>query len=66
MHVSLTDEHYLMLEILSDGPLPAIPEFDRYTERLVAVGLIARGVDAKWVITRLGKIMLERQHAQLH
>jgi hypothetical protein len=66
MNVSLSNDHYLMLEILSDGPLSSSPELDRYTERLAAMSLIARDADAKWKITRLGEAMLERQHAQLH
>ena len=36
MRITLTDEQHLMLELIADKPLPAIPEIARYTGVLAA------------------------------
>ena len=40
MRVTLTDEQHLILELIADKPLPAIPEIARYTSVLAAANLI--------------------------
>ena len=40
MRITLTDEQHLMLELIADKPLPAIPEIARYTGVLAAARLI--------------------------
>ena len=52
--------------LIADGPVPAIPELDRYTAPLRATALIALTDEAKWRITQLGEAMLEQQDHRLH
>lgn len=66
MRSRLTEEQRLMLELIADGPVPAIPELDRYTAPLRATALIALTDEAKWRITQLGEAMLEQQDHRLH
>ena len=66
MRFRLTDEQQLMLELIADGPLFAIPEIERYTAALAATKLIALADNTKWTITKLGEAMLERRHCTLH
>jgi hypothetical protein len=66
MHFRLTVEQCLMLELIADGPLLAIPEIDPYTAVLAATKLIALSDHTTWTITKLGEAMLERQHCPLH
>jgi hypothetical protein len=66
MRFRLTDEQQLLLELIADGPLDAIPEMDRYTHVLAATELIALGDDTRWTITKLGEAMLERLRCSLH
>ena len=40
MRIALTDEQHLMLELIADKPLAAIPEIARYTGVLAAARLI--------------------------
>ena len=40
MRITLTDEQHLMLELIADKSLPAIPEIARYTGVLAAARLI--------------------------
>jgi hypothetical protein len=55
-----------MLELIADGPVPAIPELERYAAPLRAIKLIALTDEIKWQITQLGEAMLERRHHRLH
>jgi hypothetical protein len=66
MRINLTDEQHLMLELIADGPVPAIPELERYTAPLRATQLIALTDETRWQITQLGEAMLERRHHRLH
>ena len=66
MRINLTDEQNLMLELIADGPVPAIPELERYTAALRATKLIALTDEIKWQIPQLGEAMLERRHHRLH
>jgi hypothetical protein len=58
MRFELTDEQHLMLELIADKPLPAIPEIARYTSVLAAARLIELTEEKRWKVTRLGKAML--------
>ena len=66
MRFDLTDEQHLMLELIADAPVPAIPELERYTAPLTATKLIALTDEIKWQITQLGEAMLEQRHHRLH
>jgi hypothetical protein len=66
MRFRLTPEQQLMLELIADGSLAAIPEIERYTATLAATKLIALVDDTKWTITKLGEAMLESQRCTLH
>lgn len=66
MHVTLTDEQHLMLEIIADTPLAAIPEIARYTNVLAAARLIELTPKAQWRITRLGQTMLAPRGYWVH
>ena len=59
MRIALTDEQHLMLEMISEKPLPAIPEIARYTGALAAARLIELTADKRWKLTQRGEIMLE-------
>jgi hypothetical protein len=59
MRVTLTDEQHLMLELIADKPLPAIPEIARYTNVLAAARLIELTLESRWTVTRRGEAMLE-------
>ena len=59
MRVTLTDEQHLMLELIADKPLPAIPELARYTSVLAAANLIELTGERRWKLTRRGEAMLE-------
>jgi hypothetical protein len=59
MRITLTDEQHLMLELIADKPLPAIPEIARYTGVLVAARLIELTAESQWTLTSRGKAMLE-------
>ena len=62
----LTHEQYLMLELIADRPVPAIPELQRHTTQLATAKLIALTSDVQWQITQLGKAMLERMQHPVH
>jgi hypothetical protein len=66
MRFRLTDEQQLLLELIADRPLAAIPEIERYIAVLAATKLIALAADTTWTITKLGKAMLERKSCKLH
>ena len=66
MSFVLTDEQRLMLELIADRPVPAIPELQRYATPLAATKLIALTGDAEWQITQLGNAMLERMQHRVH
>jgi hypothetical protein len=66
MRFRLTDEQEIVLQLVADGPLRAIPELEPHTARLAATNLIALADNATWTITNLGEAMLERQHCPLH
>ena len=53
MRVTLTNEHHLMLELIADKPLPAIPEIARHTSVLAAAHLIELTAESRWTLTRL-------------
>src|SRR5262249_5561106 len=63
---SLTDEQQVMLELIADGPVLAVPELEPVTAPLLATRLIALTDEAKWQITRLGEVMLEKRRHRLH
>ena len=58
MPVTLSDDHYLMLELIADKPIAALPEIACYTNVLAAARLIELTRDAKWQLTQLGKAMM--------
>ena len=66
MRVTLTDEQHLMLELIADEPISAIPEMARYTSVLAAARLIELTLEKKWQVTRLGKAMMEPRGYWVH
>ena len=66
MRNTLTDEQHLMLELIADKPLPAIPEIARYTSILAAARLIELTADCRWTLTRRGEAMLEPRGYWVH
>jgi len=66
MSFALSDEEHLILELIADRPIPAVPEIQRYTAPLAATKLIALTHEIEWQITPLGKAMLERTQQRLH
>jgi hypothetical protein len=66
MRVTLTKEHHLMLELIADKPLPAIPEIARYTSVLAAARLIELTAESRWTLTHRGKAMLEPRGYWVH
>jgi hypothetical protein len=65
MH-TLTPEQHLMLELIADNPIPAIPEVARYTSILAAARLIELTPELLWRITQLGEATLESRGPWLH
>ena len=55
MRITLTDEQHLMLELIADKPLLAIPEIARYTSVLAAARLIELTAERRWTLTHRGK-----------
>ena len=66
MTFKLTEQQHLMLELIAERPVPAIPEIEHYTAALEATKLITLMDEAEWQITRLGEAMLERLQHTLH
>ena len=66
MPLKLTDQQHVMLELIAERPVPAIPEIEHYTAALKATELITLMDEAEWRITRLGEAMLERLRHTLH
>jgi len=65
MSFALTNEQLVILELIADRPVPAIPEIQRYTAPLAANKLITLTGEVEWQITLLGKAMLERMEHRL-
>jgi len=65
MSFALTNEQLVILELIAHRPVPAIPEFQRYTVPLAANKLITLTGEIEWQITLLGKAMLERMEHPL-
>jgi hypothetical protein len=66
MRIELTDEQHLMLELIADEPLPAMPEIARYTNVLAEARLIELTAERRWKVTRHGKAMLETRTYWVH
>jgi hypothetical protein len=66
MYFSLTEEQHLVLELIADGSVLAIPELERYTAPLRKNRLIVLTDEIKWQITQVGEAMLEQRHHRLH
>jgi hypothetical protein len=66
MHVTLTDEQHLLLELIAEKPLPANPKIARYTSVLAAARLIEKTAEQQWKVTRLGEAMLEPRNYWVH
>jgi hypothetical protein len=66
MSFVLTEEQRLLLEVIADRPVPAIPALQRHTAPLAARKLIALTGDIEWQITLVGKAMLERMEHVVH
>jgi hypothetical protein len=66
MSFKLTDQQHLILELIAERPIPAIPEIECYLAPLEATKLITLMDEAEWRITQLGEAMLERLLHRLH
>ena len=66
MPLKLTDHQHLMLELIAERPVPAIPEIEHYVAALEAIELITLMDEVEWRITRLGEAMLERLQQTVH
>jgi hypothetical protein len=66
MRFSLTDEQQVMLELIADGPIQAIPELEPLTAPLLATRLVILTEEANWQITGLGEAMLEKRQHRSH
>jgi len=66
MSFVLTEEEHVLLELIADRPVPAIPALQRHAGPLAASKLIALTGDVEWQITLLGKAMLERMEHVVH
>jgi hypothetical protein len=66
MRITLTDEQHLMLELIADKPLLAIPENARYTSVLAAARLIELTAKRRWTLTHRGKAILEPRGYWMH
>jgi hypothetical protein len=66
MRITLTDEQHLMLELIADKPVLAIPEIARYTGVLAAARLIELTAERRWTLTRRGEAMLEPRGYWMH
>jgi hypothetical protein len=62
----LTAEQYLLLEVIADRPLPAVPEIAQYASILAAARLVELTPRGKWRITGFGRAVLERHEGWLH
>jgi hypothetical protein len=63
---TLTHEQHVMLQLIAEGPLRAIPEVARYTTPLAEARLIELTPEEQWRVTRLGEAMLEPRGRWLH
>ena len=62
----LTAEQYLLLEVIADRPLPAVPEIAQYASILAPARLVELTQRGKWRITGFGRAVLERHEGWLH
>jgi hypothetical protein len=62
----LTAEQYLLLEVIADRPLPAVPEIAQYALILAAARLVELTPRGKWRITGFGRAVLDRHEHWLH
>jgi hypothetical protein len=58
MPLKLTDQQHLMLELIAERPVPAIPEIEHHIAALEATKLITLMDETEWRITWLGEAML--------
>jgi hypothetical protein len=63
---ALTAEQHLLLELIADMPLAAMPDIAQYTRTLAAARLIELTPAGKWRITGLGQAVLHRHEHWLH
>jgi hypothetical protein len=63
---TLTAEQYLLLVVIADKPLPAVPEIAQYALILAAARLVELTPRRKWRITRFGRAVLERHEGLMH
>jgi hypothetical protein len=63
---ALTAEQHLLLELIADMPLPAMPDIAQYTRTLAAARLIELTPAGEWCITGLGQAVLDRHEHWLH
>jgi hypothetical protein len=66
MRFTLTDEQHLMLELIAEKPLPAIPENARYTRVLAAARRIELSAESRWTLTHRGEAMLAPRGYWMH
>jgi hypothetical protein len=66
MRFILTNEQQVILELIRDRSVSAIPELEAFTAPLAASKLIMLTDETEWKITRLGEAMLERCRSPLH
>jgi hypothetical protein len=59
-HSTLTAEQYLLLEVIADRPLPAVPEIAQYALILAAARLVELTPRGKLRITGFGRGVLDR------
>ena len=63
---TLSDEQRLLLELIADNRVPALPELARYTAMLAAAQLIELTPQAQWRLTPFGEAMLAPRGRWLH
>jgi hypothetical protein len=66
MRFTLSNEQQIILELIKDRSVSAIPELEAFTAPLAASKLITLINETEWKITRLGEAMLERYRSALH
>jgi hypothetical protein len=66
MPIEISHEQLVLLELIADQPLDAIPELARYTSGLLAAQLIELTPDERWRLTQDGAALLEPRSYWLH
>jgi hypothetical protein len=66
MRFTLTNEQQVILELIKDRSVSAMPELETLTAPLAASKLITLTAATEWKITLLGEAMLERCRSSLH